>query len=241
MATAAVTNLTNVRHNTELADAVVFVKEIRRPSPREPGDEIIIVVNSRNANVRPIDPTIVRPSSGTGGGSEIETVSVKHGIWLIIDYLHNRFSCGVHKFTPGTSARLYCENCFCYVCDEPVARCKEWDIHCQATDKPSMFRSLRMDFRNRRNVREIIRNNATVIVSRGFGDTAYMNNRSQHEYALSRYSSSMRNESLRALGSESVSTSQRTGTALRYKARRNSQNREHISDSTRSAPRQRRY
>ena len=53
---------------------------------------------------------------------------------------HSRFDCVVHpvdkdNMTEAT-CKVHCPHCFCYVCDEPASKCKQWAAHCVATAAP---------------------------------------------------------------------------------------------------------
>ena len=50
------------------------------------------------------------------------------------DYPHSRHDCPVKPFTTGDTEKnkLYCENCYCYVCDEKASTCSVWFEHCCA-------------------------------------------------------------------------------------------------------------
>ena len=48
------------------------------------------------------------------------------------DFPHARENCLSAPFVLGDAARAHCPNCYCFVCDLPVAACDEWDEHCQA-------------------------------------------------------------------------------------------------------------
>ena len=50
------------------------------------------------------------------------------------DFPHSREHCAVKPFDPANEDMCYesCPNCYCYVCDTPVAACAEWDEHCTA-------------------------------------------------------------------------------------------------------------
>ena len=53
---------------------------------------------------------------------------------------HSRFDCVVHpvdkdNMTEAT-CKVHCPQCFCYVCDEPASKCKQWAAHCVATAAP---------------------------------------------------------------------------------------------------------
>ena len=219
-------------------DEVVFVKEIRCPPPKEPEDEVVFVAVNRNAKTRPVEEPKKAPGSSTESSDEVQTVGIKVGVRPNIDYPHLRFSCGLYKFAPGAAAYSHCDKCYCYICDEPVAQCKDWDVHCQATDKSPMFRRLRTEFRTRRSFRQRLLANAREHAStpRRNGDAAVRNAPSEHGDAPS----SVRYETTSTTESQPARTS-RTGMVLRSHARENPCKRgREVSDNTRPARRQRR-
>jgi hypothetical protein len=48
---------------------------------------------------------------------------------------HPRHICGRYPFDIEPHP-LYCEKCYCYVCQIPASECKTWIHHCDATDSP---------------------------------------------------------------------------------------------------------
>jgi hypothetical protein len=68
---------------------------------------------------------------------------------------HMRQHCTVHPFSNRTNSddaaknnEITCDLCYCYVCDVPAKDCKEWSVHCQATDEILRWRVLRNDKKN---------------------------------------------------------------------------------------------
>ena len=74
------------------------------------------------------------------------------------DFPHARCDCSSHKFfAKDGRAKLttagnadHCGNCYCFVCDCPVAECKQWTsddakkpAHCNAHGKPKLWKDLR--------------------------------------------------------------------------------------------------
>ena len=52
-----------------------------------------------------------------------------------IHYPHKRSDCGVHNFERGDPI-LYCNKCYCLVCDIPAINCTNWKVHCRERPKP---------------------------------------------------------------------------------------------------------
>ena len=54
-----------------------------------------------------------------------------------IDYPHQRHFCGLYKFEKNNSnynSLLFCQKCYCYVCNIPAQDCQSWSLHCNADD-----------------------------------------------------------------------------------------------------------
>jgi hypothetical protein len=84
-----------------------------------------------------------------------------------VDLIHHRFDCQaphveIFQSIPFSAAASFkrlgtatlnsvvrinaqnCHNCLCYVCDQPIKNCKEWEtFHCNAHEKDSLWRSLK--------------------------------------------------------------------------------------------------
>ena len=55
------------------------------------------------------------------------------GANALSDFPHGREDCV--EFPWATGPAKFCRNCYCIVCDSPVAKCIDWAIHCKATRK----------------------------------------------------------------------------------------------------------
>ena len=64
----------------------------------------------------------------------------------LTDFPHAREHCRVHLFRVDPA--LHCINCFCFVCDNPVSDCKEWNDHCHATQALPKWRQERQQRAN---------------------------------------------------------------------------------------------
>lgn len=83
-----------------------------------------------------------------------------------IDYPHQRHFCGLYKFEMNNSL-LFCQKCYCYVCNIPAQDCKTWSIHCHAHDS--------LEWREQRRVHAAT--NASIAVSNATtAATAVVNN-----------------------------------------------------------------
>ncbi|KAK9828836.1 hypothetical protein WJX72_002317 [[Myrmecia] bisecta] len=115
-----------------------------RPSPSS-DDEVMFVENQP-----------AEPANGSAAGSaavqegDIEILNASGVTWNK-DLAHARQVCGHHAFSeqPGTSNRVYCDKCYCYVCDVKAAQCTKWGTgaqaldHCNATDKQDHWKQIK--------------------------------------------------------------------------------------------------
>mmetsp|Transcript_35964 Transcript_35964/g.83931 ORF Transcript_35964/g.83931 Transcript_35964/m.83931 type:complete len:798 (-) Transcript_35964:2396-4789(-) len=75
------------------------------------------------------------PIVGTDGGGDIEIVGAKN---VQPTMPHLRQDCPKHKFVPSkkiprddcSENQLYCDKCYCFLCDEKVEHCRDWKRHC---------------------------------------------------------------------------------------------------------------
>lgn len=110
-------------------------------------EEDAIVVSDSSDDVQEIGPPSKRrrvASTGGGGVNNSSTttnsdddIQVTGVAGKSRDYPHPRSMCTKHPFNASlsTSALNYtptCAQCYCYICDIPVADCKEWRLHCMA-------------------------------------------------------------------------------------------------------------
>ena len=63
----------------------------------------------------------------------------------LLDFPHARANCLAKPFVEGDEDKCFeaCPNCYCYVCDTPVAACEEWSDHCCATHGVSRWDQMR--------------------------------------------------------------------------------------------------
>lgn len=62
------------------------------------------------------------------------------------DFPHSRHNCLVMPFKPGCEAK-FCENCYCFVCDDLVAKCPRWAEHCRAVHTDDHWKRLRSQWK----------------------------------------------------------------------------------------------
>ncbi|XWS36508.1 hypothetical protein CRYUN_Cryun20dG0090800 [Craigia yunnanensis] len=137
-------------------------------------DEVVVVgeVNSKsyNSSVRKVvddddDDCVVLEGDPDKALSDVNDPQEDSDELLIVgqkgqiacrDFPHPRHDCAKFPFS-STSHGQHCELCHCFVCDMR-APCQCWGSgifntdHCHATDKEEMWKTLRKDFRLRRNV-----------------------------------------------------------------------------------------
>lgn len=111
-------------------------------------EEDAIVVSDSSDDVQEIGPPSKRrrvASTGGGGAGNNSSTTTNSDDDIQVtgvagksrDYPHPRSMCTKHPFNASlsTSALNYtptCAQCYCYICDIPVADCKEWRLHCMA-------------------------------------------------------------------------------------------------------------
>jgi hypothetical protein len=100
--------------------------------PRE-DEEIQIVVPEKMV---PIAAT----SSSAAMDDEIELVG-SIGSNALADFPHSREHCVTKPFR--LDPKQHCPNCYCYVCDTPVAQCLSWSSHCHASDTSPFWKQQR--------------------------------------------------------------------------------------------------
>lgn len=118
-------------------------------------DDDIMVVPIQAAPV--VAPVV--PSGAAGDDDEIQAVGEVQPSAL---YPHARADCRVHNFVKELTDAAHdanqstCRKCYCYVCDDEAAKCREWEKHCMASDKKTVWRNLR--------TRKRVKPNAPVVV-----------------------------------------------------------------------------
>lgn len=90
-----------------------------------------------------IAPPLQKPSEETfaNNDDEVQITEVKGDVALR-DFPHQREFCLVYRFVPDTF-NSYCKNCYCFVCDDFVSKCSEWDTHASATHIKAHWRAER--------------------------------------------------------------------------------------------------
>lgn len=63
----------------------------------------------------------------------------------LADFPHSRANCVTYPF--ARDPVVYCDNCYCYVCDVQVSKCNLWQEHCRANHDEARWRKLRQDYR----------------------------------------------------------------------------------------------
>ncbi len=78
---------------------------------------------------------------------EMEIIGVE-GQFVLMDCAHSRDTCVTFPFV-GDKTKA-CDNCWCFVCEEPWKKCSTWHLHCHACYADPKWRRERDDLRNRR-------------------------------------------------------------------------------------------
>lgn len=78
-------------------------------------------------------------------GDQLEVTESRRGVQALVDFAHFRHQCITKPFKRQRAQRklLFCEKCFCYVCDIPADKCAQWEEHCKASDSQATWRNQR--------------------------------------------------------------------------------------------------
>ncbi len=86
--------------------------------------------------------------AAAGEDDEMEIVGAE-GQFVLMDCAHSRDTCVTFPFGGDDKAKA-CDNCWCFVCEEPWHQCKSWSAHCNACYADPKWRVERDDVRRRR-------------------------------------------------------------------------------------------
>ena len=107
-------------------------KAVAQPVLEEDEDEVMEAA-------APSNPLI---SGAQDDGDDELTFVGRTGANALEDFPHSRENCVVCRFMPGKEAES-CPQCYCYVCDAPVAKCAEWQEHCKAVHTDAKWQAAR--------------------------------------------------------------------------------------------------
>lgn len=88
----------------------------------------------------------LQPAGLEDGDDDLQAVGV---IQTAPVYPHSRAECRQHVFAVENTDKAHeqniktCDKCYCFVCDDEVAKCTAWESHCMASDKRTAWRNLR--------------------------------------------------------------------------------------------------
>ena len=103
-------------------------------------DDDIMIVDAPVAKT----PAFAGDGDGDGGGDDDEELAVMgvNNANSIGDYPHSRNDCPTHKFVHYSipSNTPFCQNCYCYVCDEKASTCVNWQSHQRTTTRAASGR-----------------------------------------------------------------------------------------------------
>lgn len=102
-------------------------------SEEEDDDKVELVVEPPSSTV-PAAASI--PPNDDLGGDDLQVLS---GSSALMDFPHSRENC-VQFPMDKCNPIQHCENCYCYVCDIPAAKCTRWENHSKATHGGSWLR-----------------------------------------------------------------------------------------------------
>jgi hypothetical protein len=99
--------------------------------------------------VQPVAPAPAAASSSADGSSDLEkdgfVVEKATGQVAVRDWPHVRVHCANKPFLFG-SYTSFCAQCCCYVCDDTVDQCSNWDEHCKADPSQEEWRQKKRDY-----------------------------------------------------------------------------------------------
>jgi hypothetical protein len=115
------------RNEAAQKTAILTPKKVKK----EPSVNTVDEICTSDAEVLSEGPQICPAVASVPGDDdkEVKFVSATRKIALT-DFAHARACCLIHPF--HVDPVKHCENCFCYVCNKPVADCTEWQEHCRA-------------------------------------------------------------------------------------------------------------
>jgi hypothetical protein len=73
----------------------------------------------------------VNPQAASDGEEDVVMTSTSSANAI---YAHARSDCSIHLFGSAPN-HLFCDVCYCFVCDEPAKNCSQWLSHCAADAK----------------------------------------------------------------------------------------------------------
>jgi hypothetical protein len=84
------------------------------------------------------------------GGEEDDEMEIvgMEGQFVLMDCAHSRDTCVTFPFVGDTTKA--CDNCWCFICEEPWKKCSTWHLHCHACYADPKWRRERDDLRKRR-------------------------------------------------------------------------------------------
>ena len=85
----------------------------------------------------------------------------------LADFPHAREHCLAKPF--AEAPELFCENCYCFVCDLPAAACAEWDSHCEAVHGSEEWQKQRQQRRELDSGSKVVDDSGSATSSGGGG------------------------------------------------------------------------
>lgn len=131
----------NKKQKTSHFDAEVI--DLTGPDPPRTSTTIEINDDDDDDEVEIVEPPpkVTPVNSDRGGASRDDEDDIQvTGTVNAMRLPHMRPHCTEHPFDANNAASNSetCDLCYCYICDAPVKDCKEWSLHCNATDKGPM-------------------------------------------------------------------------------------------------------
>ena len=108
----------------------------------------VTVRRKKRAKIADLNGNVDPSSKGLSSDDEVEIEVTSSTLMNANIHLpHMRHDCGVYPYKDGCDHNAkFCPNCYCYVCDEKVEMCSEWEnSHCQANPNHEDWRLLRTE------------------------------------------------------------------------------------------------
>lgn len=127
------------------------------PSPPEAAASAAPVVPplstvTQSNEVKAVAPPAQWKTDGTGNDDKTDTddedvaIVGSTGPNALSDFPPSRANCVTYPL--ARDPVVYCDNCYCYVCDVEVSKCNMWQEHCRANHDEPKWRKLRQDYRD---------------------------------------------------------------------------------------------
>lgn len=120
-------------------DEIVFVSHVqtstrtkkRKVVALECGDVVEETTSNANPPTEAAGNANPASTAAPAGDDDIAVVGVSKGTSALADFAHARYMCEKKPF--AVDPMQFCDQCYCYVCDDKASACPDWASHCRAT------------------------------------------------------------------------------------------------------------